>query len=427
MPVSNAACAASAKPASAVAPLRRIGRRIAPVPAAARRGVRAERRDGRIAAGRGHALRVARQRLLQGAHDRGTHQPGIAEAHLGLGRMHVHVDLARLDRDEQRHHRMAVARQIVRVGAAHRAEQQPVAHRAAVDEQILRERIALRVSRQRRVTLDGQALASAAHLDGICPEVGAQHIAEPREPPRGPGQRRPPRDGAALLAREREGDIRPAHGEAAHHVADRLGLGAVGLEKFQPRGRCVEQVAHLDARALRQRRRLHVGFFAGIDLDRPGVRLAGVTRRDQEPRDRPDGGQRLAAEAERVDRQQIVVRQFRCGVALDCQRQIRARHAGAVIGDANEPPPAAVGDDLDAPRACIERVFDKLLHDARRTLDHLAGGDAVDDVLGELADGHRATQAAFDARYLARHSMDYGGVALVIPANPMPASFAVSP
>ena len=38
--------------------------------------------------------------------------------------------------------------------------------------------------------------------------------------------------------------------------------------------------------------------------------------------------------------------------------------------------------------AGIERVLDQLLHHARRTLDHLAGGDAVDHGFGELANGH---------------------------------------
>src|SRR5947208_12753022 len=79
-------------------------------------------------------------------------------------------------------------------------------------------------------------------------------------------------------------------------------------------------------------------------------------------------------------------------MALDCQYQVRARHAGAVIGDADEPPTAAVGDDLDALRARIERVFGELLHHAGRTLDHFAGGDAVDDGFGKLANGHQATQ-----------------------------------
>ena len=41
-------------------------------------------------------------------------------------------------------------------------------------------------------------------------------------------------------------------------------------------------------------------------------------------------------------------------------------------------------------RAGVERVLDQLLDDARRPLDHLAGGDAVDGGFGQLADGHAA-------------------------------------
>ncbi len=92
-------------------------------------------------------------------HDQRAHQPGIAEAHLGLGRVHVGVDLARVERDEQRHHRMAVARQIVGIGRAHRAEDQLVAHRAAVDEQILPERVGAGQRRRRGEAFDHDALA----------------------------------------------------------------------------------------------------------------------------------------------------------------------------------------------------------------------------------------------------------------------------
>ena len=68
--------------------------------------------------------------------------------------------------------------------------------------------------------------------------------------------------------------------------------------------------------------------------------------------------------------------------------EIGARHALAVVGDADQPAAAAVGEHVDAARAGIERVLDQFLDHARRPLDHLAGGDAVDDGLGQLADGH---------------------------------------
>ncbi len=110
------------------------------------------------------ALALARQRLLQRAHDQPAHQAGVAEAHLGLGRMHVDVDLARIERDEQRQQRMAVARQIIGIGAAHRADQQLVAHRPAVDEQILPERVGARQRRQPGEAVNAHALALGIDL-----------------------------------------------------------------------------------------------------------------------------------------------------------------------------------------------------------------------------------------------------------------------
>ena len=113
-----------------------------------------------------------------------------------------------------------------------------------------------------------------------------------------------------------------------------------------------------------------------------------VPRRDRQPRYRADRRQRLAAKAERADGDEIVVGELRGGVPLDREREIGARHALAVVGHADEPPAAAVGEHVDAAGAGIERVLDEFLHHARRTLDHLAGGDAVDDRLGKLADRH---------------------------------------
>ena len=302
--------------------------------------------------------------------------------------MHVDVDLARIERDEQRQQRMPVARQIIGISAAHRADQKLVAHRPAVDEQILAERIGARQRRQRGKAVDDDALAFGRDLDRVGAEIGAEHVAEPRQPPGRAGQRRGKGHRRALLAGQREGDIGPAHGEPAHHFAHGFGLGAVELEEFQPRRRGVEQIAHLDAGAFAERRGLDRGFGAGIDLDRPGMRLAGVPRRDRQPRHRADRGQRLAAKAQRADRNQIVVGKLRRGVALDREREIGARHALAVVGDADQAAAAAVGEHVDAARAGIERVLDQFLDHARRALDHLAGGDAVDDGFGKLADGH---------------------------------------
>ena len=70
--------------------------------------------------------------------------------------------------------------------------------------------------------------------------------------------------------------------------------------------------------------------------------------------------------------------------------EILAGHAGPVVADADQPAAAAVGDDLDARRAGVERVLHELFDHARRTLHHLACRDAVDDAFGQLAYRHVA-------------------------------------
>src|SRR5665647_2713426 len=228
------------------------------------------------------------------------------------------------------------------------------------------------------------ALALGIDRDGVRAEVRPEHVAQAAKLVIGCG----PGDGRALLAGQRERNIRPAHGEAPHHLAHGLRLAAVGLEEFQPRRRRVKKIAHLDAGALAQRRRLHVRFLAGIDGDRPCMRLSFMARGDRQARHRADRRQCLTAKAERVDGQQIVASELRGGVTIDRQRQIDARHALAVVADADQPSAAAVGEHVDAARAGVEGILNQFFDDARRPLDHLPGGDAVDDGLGQLADGH---------------------------------------
>ena len=283
---------------------------------------------------------------------------------------------------------MTVARQVIGISAAHRADQQLIAHRAAIDEEILPERIGARQCGQPGKAGDAHAFAFGIDGNGVGAKIGTEHVAKPRERivigGGGPGDRR------TLFAGEREGDIGPAHGKTAHHFAHRFGFAAVGFEKFQARGRGVKQIAHFYCGALRQRGRLDVGFVAGIDGERPGMRLAGVPRGDDQPRHRADRGQSLAAKAERLNRQQIVAVELGGGVAVDAEIEIGARHAGAVVGDADEAAAAAVGQHVDALGAGVERVLDQFLDHARRALDHLAGGDAIDGGFGQLADGHES-------------------------------------
>ena len=81
-------------------------------------------------------------------------------------------------------------------------------------------------------------------------------------------------------------------------------------------------------------------------------------------------------------------------MALDREREIVTAHAGAVVGDADQPQAAARGCDIDAARTGIDGVLDQLLDDARGPLDDLTRGDAVDEIRRQLTYGHRVPQPA---------------------------------
>jgi hypothetical protein len=70
------------------------------------------------------------------------------------------------------------------------------------------------------------------------------------------------------------------------------------------------------------------------------------------------------------------------------ERELIAGYAGAVIADPDQF--LATGDDIDRnrPGASVQAVLDQLLDDRSGPLDDFAGGNLVDKVTGELADGH---------------------------------------
>src|SRR5690606_17452616 len=90
-----------------------------------------------------------------------------------------------------------------------------------------------------------------------------------------------------------------------------------------------------------------------------------------------------------------VVRKLGGAVPRHSQRQFLRRNAGAVVDDANERQTAPGGRHFYTARTGIERVLDQLLHDARRPLAHLAGGNTVYDRLRKLSDGHERMIGGF--------------------------------
>src|SRR5580693_8181793 len=73
-------------------------------------------------------------------------------------------------------------------------------------------------------------------------------------------------------------------------------------------------------------------------------------------------------------------------MAFEGEHGIVAHHAAAVVGDLDQLFATSFDVDLDASRACVERVLEQLFYHRGRALHHLAGGDFVGYVLGEYVD-----------------------------------------
>ena len=119
----------------------------------------------------------------------------------------------------------------------------------------------------------------------------------------------------------------------------------------------------------------------------PGLLPIAGRRLQRHAGHRSDRRQRLAAKAKGGNGEQVVGgAQLRSGVALEGQQGVVAVHAVAVVGDADQLPPARLNLDANAVGAGVQRILQQLLHHRSRPVHHLAGGDLVGDLVGKNAD-----------------------------------------
>ena len=122
---------------------------------------------------------------------------------------------------------------------------------------------------------------------------------------------------------------------------------------------------------------------SGLPPSRCSVAPLRLTRENIQMRNGRDGGERFAAEAERADGGQIGSgAELARRVAQKGGGQLVGRDAAAVVCDAQIGQPAVLQLDGDVPRARVDGVFQKLLDNARGTLDDLASGDEIGDMGG---------------------------------------------
>ncbi len=110
-------------------------------------------------------------------------------------------------------------------------------------------------------------------------------------------------------------------------------------------------------------------------------RRGGVTHAAADPQlaDFGDGSQRFAAEAQRVDGEQVIGRpNLARRVTGHGQRQLIGGDAATIVGHANKLHAALFQHNVDLAGRRVHGIFQQLLDHAGGALDHLSGGDLVD-------------------------------------------------
>ena len=217
----------------------------------------------------GMASARLRQRLMQGAIDKIVDQARFPEPHFVFGRMHVDIDAARIQFEEQHVRGMAAMEQHVRKRLAHRMGHVAVAHAAAVDVQVLLVGAGAVVARLGDPAMQAQARAAVVHPQRVAGELLTQRFMQPdfieQVAVALPAPRRLAVVGYPQL------HIGPCQRQRTQPFLDVGQLGALCAQEFASRRNVVEQVAHFHRSARRMRLRRHLADAAAIDLEHRAV------------------------------------------------------------------------------------------------------------------------------------------------------------
>ena len=211
-----------------------------------------------------------------------------------------------------------------------------------------------------------------------------------RQPPPHPLlalRRRQIEQGTAIVI-EAEARPRPGQGDTPHHLLDVAQLRLLGPQKLTSGRGVVKEIAHLDrgADGMGGRGRF-VEAIATVPADGPGLPGIPGPGPHLQARDRGNAGQGLAPKAQGGHRLQVrQAGDLAGGVATQRQGQVLAGDTGAIVPHPQQLDAPLLQVDLDAIRAGVQAIFNKFLGHGRRPLHHLAGGDLIDELRGQLAD-----------------------------------------
>ncbi|EKY02381.1 hypothetical protein HMPREF9120_02927 [Neisseria sp. oral taxon 020 str. F0370] len=327
---------------------------------------------GAVGAGVGqHFVEAVEDKLVDGG--------AVAEADFGFGGVDVDVySLGRQFEKEDEGGGEGVV-QHVAVGLFDGVQHDFVAHEAAVDEAVLLRAFAFGEGGFGNQAAQAHAACGGGDGQGGRLKIGAEHGGHALFE----ALRRVGKQGFAV-AFEGEGHGGIGEGEAFDNGGAVGVFGSVGFEEFAAGGGVEEEVGRFHRRAFGMGGGGHGGEGAVFGADLVGVRLAALAAGEGEAADGGNAGQPFAAKTHAGDVLQIAeAGDFAGGVARQGKGQVVGVDARAVVGDAQAFHAARIGLRLYRRRARVEAVFDDFFECGGWTLDHFAGGNLVDEVVGQ--------------------------------------------
>ena len=206
------------------------------------------------------------ERGTEATDDQAANRRRIAEANLGLGGVHINVDVLQRHLDEQRCDRMSIAGDEIAIGGAQSADEEPVFHRPPVDEEILPVGHAAIEGRKTDHTGQRQLAAPRIDADAVPIELMSQELGDPRR-----RVRRLQRQDSAAVMLEAEGDVGPGHRKPLHGIEAGGIFGAGTAQELAPRRNLVEQRLDTHASPRRKRSRRLSDPRSMVHLDPPPV------------------------------------------------------------------------------------------------------------------------------------------------------------
>ena len=233
--------------------------------------------------GLGSRDRAKDKRLVQGrAHGPAKGQEHgllVAKAHFGLGRMHVDVQIGRVEFQKDDGLGVFPGEQPPLVGLAHGGQEHPVQHRPAVDVEIHPVGLALGAQRLAQDAVD----FGPGGIAGKFEEILGDGRRPKRGQPGGQGLAGRKAQGGASAHGQFETDVEAGQGRPAKELGGPLGLHGLGFEEFEPGRHGGDQVADLDARALGHGRRAAFGESAVFHGHERAFLEGLVARADPKP------------------------------------------------------------------------------------------------------------------------------------------------